>query len=92
MSWASQSPVKASIRRPKSTQRFMCENGVLHEAHLKIHKRSEYMIPLCGGNEENVLFLIESLGGVTQRETCPKDSQWMWEVGQGLDRLIGARE
>lgn len=36
---------------------------------LKIRRCSAYnIIPLCGGNEENVLFLIENLGGVTQQE------------------------
>lgn len=50
----------------------MYEKVVLHEADPKICKCSEIIIPLCGGNEENVLFLIDSLGGVTQQETHPK--------------------
>ena len=43
-----------------------------YEADPKIHKCSELIIPLCGGNEENVLLLIDSLGGVTGRIHTPK--------------------
>lgn len=52
----------------------MREKVVLHEAHPKIHKCSEHTLPLCDGNEENALFLAESLGGVTQQETRPTES------------------
>lgn len=60
--------MKASISW-LSPHRFMWEKVLLHEAYPKIHKCSQHIILLCGGNEENALFLIESLGGVTQQET-----------------------
>lgn len=42
----------------------------------KIHRYSAHnILPVCGGNEENVRFLTESLGGVTQQEDWSKESR-----------------
>lgn len=55
---------------------------------LKIFRCFEhYIISLCGRNEGNVLFLIESLDGVTQQETWQ-----VWQVGRCLDKITCASE
>lgn len=66
-----------------SSQEDLCVgNWYSMRPTLKICRCSAHnIIPLCGENEENVPFLVENLGGVTQQEARPEKEPM--DVGGG---------